>query len=209
MEVDTEGKAKRRPRLAYILVPLLIIAMALTGWMLFQGRSPVDEQPQATAVLVTARPQPAPVDVPGDGAGMISGPATPWAVAGGPGEILTQETTGAVVIVEATPIAIALQGPPGGSFFRQRDVVAFYWSSPEAPVPSQRFIVYLVVSGERIPLGVVDEANLGQSYQLQAEPGRISGEAGNYSWLVVLEDEASGTIIGESERRSLSIVDDN
>ena len=80
--------------------------------------------------------------------------------------------------------------------------MTFYWSWPDELADGQRFVVYVLDAGERRPLGEVDEANLGRAYQLRA----AVGQAGDFRWEVVLEDGATGEIIGRSEPRTIAIV---
>ena len=55
----------------------------------------------------------------------------------------------------------------------------------------------------RRPLGQVDELNLGRAYQLRVPVG----EAGDFRWEVVLEDESTGAIIAVSEARAIIAMD--
>jgi hypothetical protein len=161
--------------------------------------------PQPRATTATAA-TPA-TDVPGDGIGLVPGPATPWAVAGGPGEATALAAT--VMAMPAPTVGpIALLGPPAGSAFRPDDAVTFYWSAPAAG-PEQEFVVYLMAGDEMTPLGSVATANLGQAYQLQAAPGAAVGEPGIYSWFVVVTGAAGDAIIGQSENRPITIVAGN
>ncbi len=125
----------------------------------------------------------------------LVGLATPWGAAG-----LEPTATATVSIV--APAAIAVLGPPAGSRFRAADAVTFYWSWPDELADGQRFVVYVLDAGERRPLGEVDEANLGRAYQLRA----AVGQAGDFRWEVVLEDGATGEIIGRSEPRTIAIA---
>ena len=83
--------------------------------------------------------------------------------------------------------------------------MSFYWNSPAAPGRGQQFVVYLTTAEGQEPLGVVNSANFGQGYQLQAAPGSV-GETGQFSWYVVLQDGSSGTIMGASETRALTVM---
>ena len=78
-------------------------------------------------------------------------------------------------------------------------------AGPAAPGRGQQFVVYLATAEGQEPLGVVSAANFGQGYQLQAVPGRVA-ETGQFSWVVVLQDGSSGTILGASETRALTIM---
>lgn len=183
--------------------------MALGVWLWFQRPSPVAPVTQPP----TARPADAPAattvavtDVPGDGFGIIPGRATPWAIAGGPGE----PTPTAEPAATNPPVgAITPLGPPSGSFFRPDDVVSFFWTTSEPPGGGQRFVVYLLNGDERLVMGQVEAANFGRGYQIQAVPGQIAGTTGEYGWVVVLQDDATAAIIGLSETRSLTIIGDN
>lgn len=143
-------------------------------------------------------------DVPGDGFGIVPGPATPWAVAGGPGAATAAAAT-ATAAPTPTLAPIALFGPPAGAVFRPSDVVTFYWTAPDAG-EGQHFVVYLADGAERVALGAVGAANLGQAYQLQAAPGAAVDEPGAYSWFVVWANEADGVMIGQSENRPITIL---
>lgn len=203
-----EGRPKS-PRLLYALLLLPITLAAVVGWVWLRDAWTSTSVPVgAPTAAGTAPPLPTPAgDVPGDGFGIVSGPATPWAVAGGPGEVTaTPEATPPPAI---TVVPLALLGPPPGSVFRAEDVVSFYWTSPVAAARGQQFVLYLVAGGENVPLGVVVAANLGQGYQLQAAPGAAVGEAGGYSWFVVLADEGNGAIIAQSETRPITILGEN
>lgn len=190
---------------------MVITALALAGWVWWRGQQPAAgaTPPPATAgaptassaVKATEEVTIEATDVPGDGFGIVAGLATPWAVPGGPGEPTATATTAP----ELPPASISLLGPPAGSLFRSVDVVSFYWSSPAAPGRGQQFVVYLDTAEGQEPLGVVSAANFGQGYQLQAAPGSV-GETGQFSWHVVLQDESSGTILGASESRALTIM---
>ena len=210
MREETEGDRPKLPQNAVVLGFLLVVALALVGWIWFSGRSTGSSEPQATAVAgttrtATAAPPVAGTDVPGDGFGIVAGLATPWAVPGGPGEpTATPEPT--PTLLAAT---INLIGPPTESFFRAGDVVTFYWNSPEPLGPDQRFIVYVLDDGDQAILGTVSDINLGLGYQLSAIVGQSVVEAGRFSWLVVLEDEQSGAIIGRSEMRPITLIDNN
>lgn len=205
------------PRFLYLLVVAFLV-LALGGLAWFRDRPPAatggaDGIPTAGAPPATAAPTPAlptpdvavPADdPPGDGFGIVAGLATPWAVPGGPGE--------PTPTVEPTPIpaiAIELLGPPPGSAFRREDTVTFYWTSPQAAVADLRFVLYLQSSDGRVALGTVRHENLGAAYQLPVELEAGMEGASDYSWVVVLEDEASGAIIGTSELRPISILAGN
>jgi hypothetical protein len=204
-----------------VLAPLLLMIVGLGGWRWFERFSPVapPPAPQAATVAPTAAPSTtgvAPADPAGDGIGLIVGPATPWAVAGlaDVGQIGAGQTEAAPAVVsgeatdaETAVAPIPLLGPPSGSVFGRDDVVSFYWSWPGKVGRNQQFIVYLAVDGARSPLGVVDEANLGSGFQLQAAIGEAAGGAGSYVWQVFLEDSVTGATLGQSEARTIAIIE--
>jgi len=208
-----------------VLAPLLLMAVGVGGWRWLERSSSVATPPAPKATVAaatataaaTAAPAEAgaePTDPPGDGIGLIVGPATPWAVAGqtvsgstGAGEA-DPAVSGKAGETATTAAPIPLLGPPSGSVFGRDDVVAFYWSWPGEVGQDQQFVVYLTVDGTRSPLGVVDEANLGSGFQLQAAVGEAAGAAGSYVWQVFLEDSATGATLGQSEARTIAVVEE-
>lgn len=210
MSDETGGERPKLPRTTHLIVFLLIVGLTLAGWIWYSTRPPA---PAATAVVPTAASgtsaTPTAVaetaDIPGDGFGMVLGPATPWAVPGGPGELPTP----AVASEPPAAAPIELIGPPPGSFFRMGDAVTFYWSSPEPLIAGRQFTVYLLADGVQVALGSIAEANLGLGYRLQAVPGRSAGQPGQFSWSIALEDSASGAIMGQSEVRAMTLIADN
>jgi hypothetical protein len=211
--VEQGAETRRRPvQLFVTLIPLWLAALAVSGWLWYRDR-PSAPPARPTAIGVIAPADPAmptlPADTPGDGFGLVSGAATPWAVAGGPGEVLSSATPERAATAVPAAMVLTLLGPPPGSAFRVEDVMSFYWSAPVAPAPGQQFVVYLLVDGERLALGAVPEANLGRGFQLSSAVGSVAGLPGSYSWLVVLEDSTTGNIIGQSEIRPLMLIGDN
>ncbi len=211
MSDEAGGKRLNLPRTIHLIIFLLIVGLALAGWVRYSNRplAPADSATATPAPAATAGAQAAPtsaaepVDVPGDGYGVVPGPATPWAVAGGPGEQ-------PAALPESPPAApIALIGPPPGSLFRMGDGMTFYWSSPEPLAPGRQFTVYLLTDGVQVALGSVAEANLGLGYRLSAVPGQGAEQPGPFSWLVPIEDQASGAIIGQSAARPITLIADN
>ena len=189
-----------RQRLARtLIVPILLLA-ALGGWFWLGQQA----APGAPATAVAARPNATaaatrPLDAPplATAAEMLVGLATPWGAAG------LEPTATATPSAVVAPGSIDVYGPPAGSRFRAADEVAFYWSWPDELAEGQRFVLYLVATDRRRALGEVDELNLGRAYQLRA----AVGEAGDFRWEVVLEDESTGAIIAVSEARAISAID--
>jgi len=87
--------------------------------------------------------------------------------------------------------------------------VTFYWSSPEPLAPGQQFTVYLLADSVQVALGSIVEANLGLGYQLSAVPGQGIEQPGQFSWLIAVEDQASGAIIGQSAVRPITLIAGN
>ncbi|MBP6017177.1 MAG: hypothetical protein KA586_10695 [Candidatus Promineofilum sp.] len=209
MSDETEGKRPHRLRVLYSLAFLIILAAVLGGWIWLSDRLFVAAPPRATlaatAFVAASTADPNATDAPGDGFGIVAGLATPWAVAGGPGE----PTATPEFVAVPLPGTIALLGPPPDSVFRLTDGVTFYWTDTTPLSAGRRYVVYGMDGSAQVSLGVVRAANLGSNYQLQAVPGQTVGQAGSFSWLVVLEDESSGVIIAQSETRSLTLIAEN
>ncbi len=211
MSDEAGGERLNLPRTLHLIIFLLIVGLALAGWVLYSTRplAPAALATPATAATPGAQAAPTsaaePADVPGDGYGVVPGPATPWAVAGGPGE----PTATPEFVAVPLPGTIALLGPPPDSVFRLTDGVTFYWTDTTPLSAGRRYVVYGMDGSAQVSLGVVRAANLGSNYQLQAVPGQTVGQAGSFSWLVVLEDESSGVIIAQSETRSLTLIAEN
>lgn len=87
--------------------------------------------------------------------------------------------------------------------------MSFYWNSPDGVISGGRFIVYILDGPERIALGEVISPNVGDAFVVQAGVGQIVGGAGDYEWQVVMEDPASGEVMGASETRRLALIANN
>ena len=180
-----------------LVAPLLLLA-AIGGWYwLAQTARPptAAATPALTATTgapaTAAQATPAPTSAP---QGLV-GLATPWGAAG----LEPTPTATAAAVVAG---GIVLYGPPAGSSFGAGDEVSFYWGWPEALADGQRFVLYLLLAGERRPLGQVDEANLGRVYHLRVPVE----QTGDFRWEIVLEDAANGATIGASENRALRVI---
>jgi len=175
---------------------LLLAAIAVWFWMSQAEQAGTLTTPVAgappTRTMQTATETPGVVGLPGL--------ATPWAVAG----LEPPATAPATVAGPIEPIS--LLGPPPGSQFGVDDVVSFYWRWPGELEDGQRFAVYVLAGSNRVALGEIDEANLGQVYHLAAPLGESVGETGGFQWFVVLEDAIGGTTMGQSKLRPLGIV---
>jgi hypothetical protein len=193
---------------------LFLLAAVLAACAGEPGSAPPAASPCVTAATAAATPQSQPaaiVDTPGDGIGIIRGPATPWAVPGGPGEpTLTAEGPAELTGLPGASPAIVLQGPPPGSSFNLGDTISFYWQAAGEVAPQWRMTLYIESDGgSRAAAGSVARANLGQGFRLDAVAGDIVDEAGAYRWFVALEDSETGAIIGQSELRPLVVMGEN
>ena len=199
---EAKTPERTRQRLAQtLIVPILLLA-ALGGWFwLGQQAAPgapatmVAARPSAAAAT-TAPPDAAQLPAP-TAAALLVGPATPWGAAG------LEPTATAEPSAVVAPGLIGVYGPPAGSRFRAADEVVFYWSWPDDLAEGQHFVLYLIAADGRQALGQVAEVNLGRAYQLRAPVG----EAGDFRWEVVLEDESTGAIIAASEARAIIAMD--
>lgn len=213
----TDPEQKRRSRVEIIPILALLVALAAGIALLFQGLSNSLSTPQTpaagpmvTRVIATDPATGELIDTPGDGFGVVPGLATPWAVAGGPGEAAaTAVPSVEPEAIDVPEVEIGLLGPPPDSLFRMSDVVSFYWSGPDQPITTGRFFVSILDGTEQIAVGDITSPNLGENFALQVNIGQIVGEAGEYEWLIVMEDEATGEIIGASETRRLVLLADN
>lgn len=197
MDEAKKPEAARQRLAQTLVVPILLLAV-LGGWFWLGQQA----APGAPATVVAARPSPhattaPPPAVAPTAAGLLVGPATPWGAAG------LEPTATAAPSAAVPPGTIGVYGPPAGSRFRAADAVVFYWSWPDELAEGQRFVLYLLAADGRRALGQVDEVNLGRAYQLRA----VVGEAGDFRWEVVLEDEATGAIIAASDARAIISID--
>ena len=193
----------------------VLVALLLAGCSTPADVAPTAEQTGIISQPATPAPLAVETDIAGDGFGIIRGRATPWAVAGGPGHVPagggTEEAGDSAAPVQ-TPASIAmitLLGPPAGSSFSAGDSVSFYWESTMESHSGLVYTLYLISGSERTALGTTQEENFGQGHQIRSSIGQAVGKAGNYNWQVVLEDPATGGIIGQSEVRAITIFDDN
>ncbi len=199
---EAKTPERTRQRLAQtLIVPILLLA-ALGGWF-WLGQQAAPGAPAtmvatraSAAAATTAPPDAAQLPAP-TAAALLVGPATPWGAAG------LEPTATAEPSAVVAPGLIGVYGPPAGSRFRAADEVVFYWSWPDDLAEGQHFVLYLIAADGRQALGQVAEVNLGRAYQLRAPVG----EAGDFRWEVVLEDESTGAIIAASEARAIIAMD--
>lgn len=179
-----------------MVTPLVLLA-AIAAWA-WVSRAAQVSLPATPAAVPAQATQQTPTAAPGVIG--LPGLATPWAVAG----MEPLVSPAATATGPAQPIR--LLGPPPGSQFGADDLVSFYWRWPGELEEGQRFVVYVVAGGNRVALGAIDEANMGQAYHLATALGGSVGKTGGFQWLVVLEDAEAATTIGQSEPRPIGIV---
>ena len=135
--------------------------------------------------------------------------ATPWGVLGLDPlavESIGTETASSTPIPDLSPIV--LLGPPAGSQFMLGDMVTFYWDWPEDLRKDLRFSVQLQANNQTMDIGTAEAENLGTVQQLGVVLGDVGVEAGDYQWLVVIEESDSGTVLARSEQRPIVLLPD-
>lgn len=173
--------------------------MALAAWAWVSQTVAVNQPATAVPAGTMALPEEATPEPAATTTGLV-GLATPWAVAG------MEPSATPEASVAGVPAPIALFGPPPGIQFGREDTVSFYWSWPDEVTEGQRFVVYLAGDSGRVAVGRVEEQNLGRIYHLAVPLSEAVQESGAYRWQVVLEGDAAGDIIGESELRLIGVL---
>ena len=102
---------------------------------------------------------------------------------------------------------VNLIGPPGQSRVSLSAPLTFYWFANRALSEGESFAVYLVNGNEETFIGEISESNLGSAYQVSFLPEKSGFSAADYYWLVKLVDQERGVILGESERRSIALIE--
>ena len=107
---------------------------------------------------------------------------------------------------------VRLQSPVQGQTALDTDFINFGWMWPVPLAAGEHFTVYLMLAGEPVPLGQIDQPVYGSRYVLSADVRSAVGlppslASANREWLVRLET-ASGQVIAESDRRMLAVMPD-
>lgn len=203
MDSPESGVTQNRPRGLRYLGLLLLVVAALWGGLL--ARHVLSTGPLAAAVV-------SPPSATAESAAVAEqtpelqsiGRATPWSVVG-MGTPITTPTA------EPPPATLAwspmLLGPPPDSLFGLGDELTFYWTWPELLAEGQQFALYLQSAQGDVLVGSVDEPNLGPAYQLTATVDERAA-AGDYTWVVRLEDAGRQAILTQSAPRAIRFIDD-
>lgn len=198
---SAEGSSRRWPR---VLGLLLLLLAAAWGAVLARQFQTSPAAPPAATPIVTGVPTAMPTEPqPAAAEPTPIGRATPWSVVG----MGVPQTTPTAVPPTPTVIRpLITLGPPTDSRFRLDDRVTFYWTWSEPLTADQQFALYVESDAGRALVGVIDEANLGTAFQLTAALADIAA-AGQYRWLVRLEDTGSQVVIAESLPRIIHLSD--
>lgn len=86
--------------------------------------------------------------------------------------------------------------------------VTYAWNWPLLLEPGQQFVVYGVLNGRFTPIGTVTQPTWGTRYQLEAAAYGPITTPGNYEWLVKLETNNGQTVLAETQRSPLSLLND-
>jgi hypothetical protein len=102
---------------------------------------------------------------------------------------------------------VTLIGPPGQSRFSLSTPLNFYWFANRALSEGESFAVYLVNGNEESLVGEISEPNLGTAYQVDFLPQGSGLPAADYNWLVKIVDQEKDVVLGESERRPITLIE--
>jgi hypothetical protein len=201
---ETKQRAYSPHRIVVVTAICLVFVAGVTAcWSPAENPTVVDSQEVADSPAATLLPAAATGTPPLEAiARPTIGLATPWEVAGG--AAYSPDPSDAII---ATPLPIIVQGPPSASLFRSSDEISFLWTWPRELEEGDRFVIYLTTNGERSPVGVVTDMNLGMGYQIQTILGEIVGKPGTYGWQVVLESLDGEVIIAQSEVRPITLME--
>jgi hypothetical protein len=115
--------------------------------------------------------------------------------------------------VTQTPVAtllpketFTLTGPPAGSRLSISLPLTFYWVADRDLAEGESFELFLVQDNDEIFVGSLSEPNLGNAYQVNFIPESKDLFPGNYYWMVKVVEKDGGSILGESERRTITLV---
>lgn len=188
------------PRWVYILAPFFILLLCLglinfvPGWLVAVATPPTFSEQSVTEVR-EARSE---------------ATAVPPTAFSAPSATATATETSAPTIVPTPTLPpdmiITLIGPPDNSSFRAVDTVSFYGHWPAELVDDQQMVLYIRLDGEEIPLDVLAEPNMGLAYRWLLNMGDLGETAVAVEWFIRLQSNTTGTILRESEIRTLQIL---
>lgn len=174
----------RFPRWLYVAAPLVLLFLALAGFLLVRGNAAPEE---VTPLPVTAVVPP-PTDTPSP---QPTRPARPTTEP--PKSSPTSETP------------ILLLFPGSGAAAAGNEAVHFDWSYPIPLEPDQRFTVQIITAAGVQTLGAVSRPISGQEYRLFVNLADWNLNSGIYQWFVVLETGSNGKELLRSSQQPLII----
>jgi hypothetical protein len=102
---------------------------------------------------------------------------------------------------------ITLTGPPEESRFSISTPLSFYWFSDSQLSDGESYKLFLIDDSIEKLVGTVSEPNLGSAFQVNFTP-EISGVSpGEYFWKVKVTAQEGAKIMGESERRLITLFE--
>ncbi|MFL7839133.1 MAG: hypothetical protein ACK2U0_09460 [Candidatus Promineifilaceae bacterium] len=102
---------------------------------------------------------------------------------------------------------VTLSGPPVDSRFPRSVPISFYWYSDRDLTEGESFALVLTNDSEEKSAGSLSEPNMGNAYQINFVPEADGLSAGDYFWMIKIIDQESGSTLGESETRSITLID--
>jgi hypothetical protein len=195
---------RRWPQILRILAPFWLLLLCLGALQLAPS---ISTSRNITPVVSSSTPAPPPATL---------FPETTPSVAMAATAALTTATQAPAAALSPTPSTTAtppippeaqiqLLGPPAKSVLDISETASFYWLWPIALADDQAFAVYVFVEGQPYLLGQIDEPNMGQAYRLHFVLQDLAPSAVAIEWQVVLMTVPDGTVIRQSELRSLNL----
>jgi hypothetical protein len=102
---------------------------------------------------------------------------------------------------------VTLTGPPDQSRLSLSDPLTFYWFARRALSEGEYFALYVINSNEETLVGTLSEPNLGRAFQVNFIPESYGLSTGEYDWIVKIVDREKDVILGESDKRSISLIE--
>ena len=102
---------------------------------------------------------------------------------------------------------ITLTGPPEGSRFSISTPLSFYWFSDKQLPEGVSFKLFLINDSIEKLAGIVSEPNMGSAFQVNLIPENSGISPGEYYWKVIVSTQEGDSILGESERRLITLVE--
>lgn len=145
--------------------------------------------------------------------------ATPPPTNGGPPPIATA-IAHATEMPTITPVAtsqliptllpndsVQLSGPPVESRFSLSTPITFYWFANRLLSEGESFKLFLANDTVEKLVGTVSEPNIGEAYQVNFIPESAGLSAGEFFWTVKIVKDNGGLILGESDWRSITLLE--